>query len=154
MFKEPRDLSALHVYQSRSVYCYSIEYRKGSARFRNVLLKDLIHPHSFDLIMRLALCSVGPIIVCDPTDISFIIFREIQSNALEVQTTHKHTHSARWSQKPKYVKKQKTYFTKPVFGCVQTKKRNIKMSWLRRGKCLRKIEYNCQNYVQFGKRQD
>lgn len=88
MFAELHDLWALRVYKSRSIYCYFIEYLKGSARFRNVLLKDFIQRHSFDLTMLLAQSSLGPITLCEPTDISFAKFREIQSNGLKVERTH------------------------------------------------------------------
>ena len=42
--------------------------------------------------MLLAQSSVGPIIACDPIDICFTKFREIQSNGLKVERTHTHTH--------------------------------------------------------------
>jgi len=88
---------------------------KESAQFRNVLLKDLIQRHHFELTTLLAHYSVGPIIVCDPTDICFTEFREIQSNSLRVERSHTRTHAQtnkqtnteRLSQKPMYVNKVK-----------------------------------------------
>jgi len=63
--------------------------------------------------MILAPSSVGPIIVCDPTDICFTKFREIQSNGLKAERTHTntntHTNTERWCQKPMYVNKLRTY---------------------------------------------
>jgi len=46
----------------------------------------------FGITMLLAQSSVGPIIACDPIDICFTKFREIQSNGLKVERTHTHTH--------------------------------------------------------------
>jgi hypothetical protein len=98
--------------------------------------------------MLLAQSSIQPTIVCDPADMSFIKFREIQSNDQNVQRTHTRTYTARWCQEPTYVKMLKTHFTKPYMYLLV---RNQKGETLKRPGCdeanVDGKLINCQNYV-------